>query len=212
MKRALLAFTGWFSRNLGAKFGIGLITIVPIGGTIWILWWGFDSIDNILQPFIRQIWGHDIQGLGFGVTVAFILLVGFLASNVVGRAIIHQVEKSALPWLPIFRQLYWGIKQILEGFAAPTSSRSMPPVLVEFPRKGMRTLGFITNEFPSEDEKKLFTVFIPTSPNPTSGFLVIVEEDELIRTGLSMENALKMVVSAGKVLPQEVIDKIPKAS
>jgi uncharacterized membrane protein len=84
----------------------------------------------------------------------------------------------------------------------------MQVVFIEFPRKGIRTMGFITNELCDEPGKELFTVFIPTSPNPTSGFLQIVGEDEIVRTDVSVEDALRMIVSAGRVLPEEVKNQL----
>ncbi|MEE8413437.1 MAG: DUF502 domain-containing protein [Dehalococcoidales bacterium] len=207
MKHRIRETAGWLNRNLGAKFGIGLLTIVPFAGTILILYWIFNNIDNILQPLIEQILGQTIIGLGFGITVLLIFLVGFIASNVIGRRLI-QYGESAIPWFPIVHQLYDGIKQIMESFSAPKGSRRMQPVLTEFPRKGMRVIGFITNELEDESGKKLLTVFIPTSPNPTSGFLQIVEEKEVVRTPMSIEDALKMIVSAGRVVPQEVVDTL----
>ncbi|MBA7660918.1 hypothetical protein ES703_68924 [subsurface metagenome] len=111
-----------------------------------------------------------------------------------------------MPWLPFVHQLYSGIKQILESFSASRTTGRMQPVITEFPRKGMKVIGFITNELQHESGKKLLTVFIPTSPNPTSGYLQIVEEEEIVRTSISIEDALKIVVSAGRVAPEEVVD------
>jgi uncharacterized membrane protein len=210
MKGKPRAFLAWIGRNLGAKFSIGLVTAVPVGVTVWVLWWGFNTIDNVLQPFIKTIWGHTIPGAGFGVTVVLIYLIGILASNVIGKRLIRYGE-SALPWMPVVRQLYTGIKQIMESFSVPTKTRRMHPVITEFPRKGMKVIGFVTNEVPTEGKKKFVTVFIPTSPNPTSGYLQIVAEDEIIRTDMSVESALKMVVSAGKVLPEEVVSILSEA-
>jgi uncharacterized membrane protein len=110
--------------------------------------------------------------------------------------------------MPIVHQLYSGIKQIMESFSAPRDTSRMQPVLTEFPRKGMRVIGFVTSELTDESGKKLLTVFVPTSPNPTSGFLQIVEEHEVIRTDISLEDALKMVVSAGKVASDDVIQQL----
>ena len=197
----------WLSRQLGAKFGIGIITVVPFAATVWILYWMFTSIDNILQPTIKTIWGNTIPGAGFGITLVLIILVGFIASNVIGRSLIRYFE-SAIPWMPLFHQLYTGIKQILESFSAASGTRLMQPVIVEFPQKGMLTLGFITNELSGEFGKKLFVVFIPTAPTPTGGFMEIVDETQIIRANISIENALKMVVSAGKVVPDEIADSL----
>ncbi|MFC1952864.1 DUF502 domain-containing protein [Chloroflexota bacterium] len=205
MKYKVKESMGWLSRNLGAKFGIGLLTIVPFAATIGILYWGFVKIDNILQPLIETITDRTIPGIGFSITLLLVLLAGFIASNVFGRKLIRYGE-SAIPWFPIVHQLYNGIKQIMDSFSLPRQGNRMQPVMTEFPRKGMKVIGFITNEFQDETGKKLFTVFIPTSPNPTSGFLQIVNEEEISRTPLSIEDALKTIVSAGRVASQEVID------
>lgn len=211
MKYSLRVSWDWLSRKLRTQFGIGIITVVPIGATIWILYWIFRTVDDVLRPLIKVVWGDTVTGVGFGITILLIYLVGVIASNVVGKRLIRYGE-SALPWLPIVRQLYTGIKQILESFSVPRENGLMQPVLTEFPRKGMRVIGFITNELCDEPGKKLFTVFIPTSPNPTSGFLQIVGEDEIVRLDISVENALKMIISAGRVTPKEVVDSLSALS
>ena len=196
------------SRKLGAKFGIGIITIVPFAATIWILYWIFVKIDDLLQPEINAIWGKPIPGVGFAITLILILLVGFFASNVIGKRLIHYAE-SAIPGMPLFHQLYSGIKQILESFSPSPGTSRMQTVLIEFPRKGMKAIGFVTNELCDESGKKLFFVFIPNSPNPTSGgFMEIVDESEITRTNISIENAFKTIFSAGKVVPDEVTDTL----
>ncbi len=207
MKYSLRGSWDWLSRKLRTQFGIGIIAVVPIGATILILYWIFRTIDDILQPLVKVVWGDTFIGVGFGITILLIYLVGVIASNVVGKRLIRYGE-SALPWLPIVEQLYTGIKQILESFAAHDGNGLMQPVLTEFPKKDMRVIGFITNELCTEPGRKLFTVFIPTSPNPTSGFLQIVGEDEIVRLDISVENALKMIVSAGRVTPKEVVDNL----
>ena len=212
MKRSGFRVT-WDSlvKKLVTQFGVGIIAIVPIGATILILAWLFVSIDNILQPIIRLFFGHSVPGLGFGITVVLIYLAGVIASNVLGKRLIRYGE-STLPWLPVVRHLYQGIKQILESFAVPRQKGFIQVVLVEFPRKRMRVIGFVTNEWCCLDGKKLLTVFIPTSPNPMSGFLEIVDEQEIVRTDISIEDALAMVVSAGRVIPKEVSDSLAVAS
>ena len=203
MKQKQRIFWGWLGRKLREHFMTGIIATVPIGAIILLFIWLFSTIDNILQPLIRSVWGYPIHGLGFAITIIFIYLAGVLASNVVGKRLIHYGE-STLPWLPVVRQIYHSIKQILESFSSPQRAGFMQVVLTEFPRKGMRVIGFVTNELQEEPGKKLLTVFIPTSPNPTSGFLQIVNEDEITHTDISVENALKMVVSAGRVSPKGI--------
>jgi len=207
MKHTQTAFWGRLGKKLRRQFLTGILVIVPIGATILILVWIFTTIDNILQPAVRSVWGHTIPGVGFGITIVLIYLVGIIASNVGGRRLIHYGE-SLLAKVPVFRLLYSGIKQILESFSAPGKAGFLQVVLVEFPRKGMMTIGFVTNESSDESGKKLLNIFIPTSPNPTSGFLQIAGEAEVIRTNISVDDALKMVVSGGKVSPKEVSDRL----
>lgn len=207
MKHIQRAFWGRLGKKLRRQFLTGILVVVPIGATILILVWIFTAIDNILQPAISTVWGHTIPGVGFGITIVLIYLVGIIASNVGGRRLIHYGE-SLLAKVPVFRPVYSGIKQILESFSAPGKTGFLQVVLVEFPRKGMMTIGFVTNESSNESGEKLLNIFVPTSPNPTSGFLQIAREGEVIRTNISVDDALKMVVSGGKVSPKEVSDRL----
>ncbi len=198
----------WLGRKLRGQFLLGLLVMVPLGITILILFWIFTAIDNILQPVISSIFGHTVPGLGFGVTIVLIYLVGVIASNVVGKKLI-QYGESLLARVPLVRPIYGGIKQILESFSKPSKKGLMQTVLIEFPRKGIWTVGFITNELLSKSGGKQLNIFIPTAPNPTSGFLQIATEDEVIRTKIPVDKALRMIISAGKVSPPEVSDKLP---
>ena len=195
----------WLVKQLRNKFILGVVVILPVGATILILAWVFSSIDNILQPTIRSIWGHSFPGVGFGITILVIYLAGIIASSIIGKKVIAFGE-TLLDRVPLVRQLYRGIKQVLEGFTAPRETGFMQVVLVEFPRKGIQSIGFITNKLSAQSGDQLFTVFIPTSPNPTSGFLLIVREDEIVRTNITVEEALRLVVSAGRLsLEKEIL-------
>ncbi len=194
-------------RKLRAQFITGILIVVPIGAAILILRWLFFAIDNILQPVAESLLGYTIPGLGLGITVVLIYLTGLVATNVIGRRLIRYGE-SLLARVPLFRYLYTGIKQILQSFATPREGGFLQVVLVEFPKKGMRAIGFVTSESRVESGEKLLSVFIPTSPNPTSGYLEIVRENDVIRTNISVDDALKMVLSAGKVSLQEVTDRL----
>ncbi len=194
-------------KKLRAHFITGLLIVVPIGVAILILRWLFLTIDNILQPVAKSLLGYTIPGLGLGITIVLIYLTGFVATNVIGRRLIGYGE-SLLARVPLFRYLYTGIKQILQSFATPREGGFLQVVLVEFPKKGMRAIGFVTSESSVESGEKLFSVYIPTSPNPTSGYLEIVREKDIIKTNISIDDALKMVLSAGKVSLKEVTDKL----
>jgi uncharacterized membrane protein len=194
-------------RKLRAQFVAGILVVVPIVIAILILVWLFNYIDNIAQPVAKSLLGHSIPGLGFGIMVLLIYLTGVVATSLIGKRLIRYGE-SLLARVPGFRYIYTGIKQIMEAFAAPREAGFLQVVLVEFPKKGMRAIGFVTNESQVGSGEKVLNVYIPTSPNPTSGYLEIVRESDIIRTNISIDDALKMVLSGGKVSLQEVTDKL----
>ncbi|MFC1874114.1 DUF502 domain-containing protein [Chloroflexota bacterium] len=198
-------FGRWLGRNLRRQFLAGLLASIPIGATVLILVWIFNGIDNILQPFIKIIAGRPMSGVGFGVTILLIYLVGVVASNILGRRIIGYGE-SLVARVPLVQQLYAGIKQLVQGFSAPGENGFTQAVLVEFPRKGVWTIGFVTNEEMTQSGVKQLSILVPTAPNPTSGFLQIVREEEVIRTSIPLDEALSMVISAGKVPSRAVIN------
>lgn len=207
MKQAHPRPHGWLRRNIGRHFLAGILVVAPIGVTIWILLWILLTIDSFVQPVMRTILGRTVPGVGLGITILLVYIVGVITSNVIGRRIVRFGE-SLLARVPVFRYLYSGIKQFLESFAAPGKAGFTQVVLVEFPRKGMKAMGFITGELTDESGRKMFSVFIPTTPNPTTGFLEIVGQDELVRTDISVEEAMKFIVSAGATSTAETKAKL----
>jgi uncharacterized membrane protein len=198
-------------KKLRRYFITGILVSIPLGVTIFILVWIFLTVDDLLEPLIVQIWGHDVPGVGFGVTVVLIFLIGIIASNLLGKRLIRYGE-SLIGRVPIFREIYSAIKHIVDSFSAPDKTSFLQVVLVEFPRKGMRTIGFVTNELTDKSGKKTLNVLIPNSPNPMSGFLEIVKEEEVVRTKVSVDQALQMIVSAGKMTPTGVSERMSAAN
>ena len=190
-------------KKIRSQLMAGVLVLVPVGATVLILKWVFEWVDDILQPIIRTALGRPIYGLGFGITFLAIWIVGIIASQIGGRRLIQYLE-SVVYRIPVIRHMVSGIKQILEAFSSPRETGFMQVVLVEYPRKGLRTLAFITNEEFDDAGEKLLNVFIPTSPNPTSGFLHILREHEVTRTDIAVDDALKMIVSAGRVSAREL--------
>lgn len=207
MKYTHRAFWGWLGRLLRRQFLAGVLAVVPLSVTIVVLVWIFNTIDNYLEPIIMPILGRSTPGIGFGVMIVVIYLVGVIASNVLGKRLINYAE-SLVARVPVVRPLYSGVKQLMDSFSAPGKTGFIQTVLVEFPRKGTWTIGLITKESPAQSGETQLSIFVPTSPNPMSGFLQIVGESEVIRTEISIESALRMVVSAGRVSPQEVSDRL----
>jgi uncharacterized membrane protein len=192
---------GEWGRTIRAQFLAGILVVVPVAASILILIWVFTGIDNILQPIVKAIAGHTIPGVGFGVTIVLIYLVGVLARNFIGKRLMRY-GNSIMMRVPVFRGLYSGIRQIVETVAAPDKASFMQVVLVEFPRKEMWTIGFVTKEIIAKNGEKLFSVLIPTSPTPWSGFFQIVKEKDVINTEMSVEDAVKMIISGGMTTPE----------
>ena len=199
-------FTGRrFVRSIRRHFLAGILVVVPVGIAIAVLAWFFVAIDDILQPIIKPIFGHEITGLGFSIAIVLIYLVGIIAENIIGKRAIRFGE-SLLTKVPVFRQLYTGLKQAVEALSGAGLNKAAfrEVVFVEFPREGMKTVAFITNEIADKSGKKLFTIYIPTAPVPTSGYFEIVAEDKLTRTDIPVDEAMKMVISSGMIAPSEI--------
>jgi uncharacterized membrane protein len=190
---------GW-GRKIRDHFVAGLIVVVPVAASVLILIWVFDGIDHILQPIIRAIAGHDIRGVGFGVAIVLIYLVGLITRNFIGRRLM-KFGNSVMMRVPVFRVLYNGIRQIIQTVATPDKTSFLQVVLVEFPRKDIWALGFITKEVTTENGEKFLNVLIPHSPTPWSGSFEIVREKDIIRTQISIDDAVKMIVSGGMTAP-----------
>ncbi|MXX38845.1 MAG: DUF502 domain-containing protein [Gemmatimonadetes bacterium] len=185
----------------------GLTIIVPLWLTGWVLKFLFDWADGFSTPLINQMAklfddpDFHIPGLGFVLTFIILWVVGALATNVVGRSL-WQFAREMLEGLPLVRTIYAPIQQLVESLTSPGKAGFEKVVLVEYPRIGMWTLGFLAGNVPREDEAvPAHSIFVPTAPNPTTGFMLIVPPEQLRPTELRVEEALKMIVSAGVAVP-----------
>ncbi len=212
MKAVIKKIWRWILKTIRTTFVAGLIVVVPIGLTIWILIWIFNGVEDLLAPVVAWIFARfgaePITGVGFGITVLLIFVIGIIMTNVVGRRIVRWGE-SMLGKIPVARLLYVAFREVFRGFSEENANSFLAVVLVEFPAKGMRTIGFITKEDVDKDGRPVLNVFIPTTPNPTSGFLEILHEEDIIRTRISVEDALKMVISGGRMSPSGLAANLP---
>jgi uncharacterized membrane protein len=200
----------WMLGRLRKYFLAGLLVVIPLAVAILVLVWIFNSIDNILQPILTDILGRHIVGLGLAVTLALVFIAGIIASNFVGRKILHFTD-SLLNRVPIFRQLYNGVRQVMDGISGIGFNKAAfrKVVFVEFPRPGMKTIAFVTNEHEDPEGNKLYSIYIPTPPSPQSGYYVIATADRVYPTDITVDEAMKIVISAGIIGPRVVdIDKV----
>ncbi len=198
----------WIMRRVRNRFIAGILIVVPLAVTVWAIYWVFSSVDNILQPLIELIFGREIIGLGLAIFLVLIFIVGMVASNYIGKKAIYYSDKL-LTRVPVFRQLYIGVKQVVEGLSGAGLNKAAfrEVVYVEFPREGMKTLAFVTNEITDPSGTKYYAIYVPTAPVPTSGYFEMVTEDKITRANISIDEAMKIVISSGMILPKEVREK-----
>lgn len=207
-KRSLLG-------GLRASFLTGIVVIAPIGVTLWLIWTIVGWIDGWVLPFVpaqfrpEQYIGINLRGVGVIIFLVFTILVGWLAKGLIGRSFLLWAE-GLVDRMPVVRSVYNGLKQIAETVFAQTERSFDRACLVEYPRKGIWAIAFISTTAKGEIDAKipmdegLTSVFLPTTPNPTSGFLLFVPKRDVIELSMSVEDAAKLVISAGLVYPNGV--------
>ena len=191
-----------FWRPLQKTFGRGLAVMVPVVITIWVLNSVFSVVDGIISPIFDQALGRHIPGLGFVSMIVLILLVGTLSRNLLGRAMGAAFERIIFS-IPLARTIYSTMKDLMQIGGKGKSFRHV--VLIEYPRVGVMTVGFVTNEIPVQMGKTsndMISVYIPNPPNPTSGMLVLVPRESIKILDMTVEEGLKLVLSGGIVTPE----------
>jgi uncharacterized membrane protein len=199
MKKGKLART--FERRLVA----GLVVIAPVTVTAFVLWWIFERLDGLLGRFLYPVIDVPVPGLGLLVLLILLVLVGWLAERAVGARILGWWQ-LLLERIPLTRRLYVASSRIIKTVFGEERSLFREVVLFQYPSAGRWSVGFLTSEAPSailEHVANGVVVFVPTSPNPTSGFLVIVPRQEVITLPLSLEEGFTFILSAGGVAPDE---------
>lgn len=197
--------------SLRNYFLTGLLVIVPISVTGYAIWFLLKAMDAILKyvpaKYLPETYLHiHIPGLGFILTIVLVFVVGLLTRNFVGRKMVHLGERI-VDRIPIARIIYIGVKQLLEALFVQKTKAFDKAALIEYPRRGVYAIGFITGESKGEVQnmtpKNMINVFVPTTPNPTSGFYILIPDNELIVLSMSVEDAFKLIVSGGIISPAE---------
>jgi len=182
-------------QSIKRRIFAGLIAIVPIAVTFWILKFLFIFLDGFAAPLLKQV-DIEIPGLGIILTLLFIFILGLLITNVLGKTIFNWGEKI-LDKLPFVNTIYNTIKQITSAFSSSTVKSFEQVVFIQYPRKGLWTMCFVTNQSKNENGESFYHVFVPTTPNPTSGVFIIVPQKDAIHPDISVEDGLKAIISGG---------------
>lgn len=215
-----------FIARLRGNFLAGLIIIAPIGLTFYLIWTVVGWIDSWVWPFVPQAYqpeelinrffvrdGGDpinvnVRGIGVFIFLAFTVLVGWIGKGLLGRSFLRWAERL-VDRMPVVRSIYNGVKQIAETVFSQRDTSFDKACLVEYPRPGIWAIAFISTTAKGEIQEKLpgdeemVTVFLPTTPNPTSGFLLFLPRRDVKELNMTVEDAAKLVISAGLVYPSD---------
>lgn len=210
--------------RLRGNFLAGLIIVAPIGMTLWLIWTVVGWVDAWVWPFVprayhpEELINHyfgtaggtpitvNVRGIGVVVFLIFTMIVGFVGKGIMGRSLLRFGE-GLVERMPVVRSIYNGVKQIAETVFSQRDTSFDTACLIEYPRKGIWAIAFVSTAAKGEIRDKLSdgdvieTVFLPTTPNPTSGFLLFLPRSEIKTLDMSVEDAAKLVISAGLVYP-----------
>ncbi|MDG2398851.1 MAG: DUF502 domain-containing protein [Candidatus Marinimicrobia bacterium] len=182
-------------QSIKRRIFAGLLAIVPIAVTFWILKLLFTFFDGFAAPILKSI-GIEIPGLGIILTLVIVFLLGLLVTNVLGKTLFKWGERI-LAKLPIVNTIYKTIKQITSAFSGSTVKSFQQVIFMQYPRIGLWTMCFVTNESQNETGEEFYHVFVPTTPNPTSGVFIIVPKKDVVHPNISVEDGLKAIISGG---------------
>ncbi|NIY78558.1 DUF502 domain-containing protein [Celeribacter sp. HF31] len=225
--------------HLRAAFLTGLVVVAPIGLTAYVIWTVIGWVDGWVLTFVPSGYHPDalinrflgytdpgeqihinLRGAGVVIFLIFTVVVGWIAKGLVGRSLIRWAE-NLVDRTPVVRSIYNGVKQIAETVFSQSGTSFDKACLIEYPRRGIWAIGFVSTNAKGEvarrtpEDEKYLSVFVPTTPNPTSGFLLFFPESDVILLDMTVEDAAKLVISAGLVYPnpkdptQPPAEKIP---
>jgi uncharacterized membrane protein len=196
------------------QFASGLIIMVPLITTIFLVVWFFNAIDRILGRYFAKILGDYIVGVGFISLILLIWVVGALGRTYAGSKL-NQLKDFLIERIPLIGSVFTSIKKVSDGLLEMNTGSFEQVVLIEYPRKGCYAIGFVTSRHPSRTvgyeygppSETIAHVFVPSVPNPTTGFVLLVPENQVHRLLISVEDAMKLILSLGMINPPEYLLK-----
>ena len=208
----LSAFGRLFRYRLKNYFLTGLLVVVPLGLTYLVVRWIVTLMDRLLSNLLPAAWqpdqlfGMPLPGLGLIATLLLILVIGLLTANIFGRKLVNFYERLVNK-IPLVKGIYGLFKQVADTMLSRERGAFRKVVLLEYPRRGIWSVAFVTGVSEGEvqeiTDRRLVNLFVPTTPNPTSGFYLLVPEQDLIELTMTVEEAFKLIISGGMVTPPD---------
>ncbi len=205
--------------TLRRAFLTGLLVLAPLGLTLWVFVWLFRSIDDWMRPLLSRapylsatLPEEGFTGIGVVTAILLVILVGVFANNLLGKAFFGGLDRiiNRIPWI---KGVYGAAKEISGVVFVEEGSAFRQVIIFEYPRRGLYSIGFVTFESEEEeDESDLYHVFLPTTPNPTSGYFLMVPRGDAKVLPITVEHGLKLIVSAGSVVAEEDLEALHRAA
>ena len=200
-----------------ANFLTGLVIVAPVLLTAWLIWTVITFVDGKIVPLVPAVYNPStylevyVPGFGLVVFILFTAIVGALTKNLFGRQLVLLAERW-VDRMPVVRSIYNGVKQIIETVLSQSSASFKKACLIEYPRRGLWAIAFVATDTKGEilarsPEEEMVSVFLPTTPNPTSGFLLFVPRKDVVELDMTVEEAAKLVISAGLVTPPTLAER-----
>ena len=208
-------YTSDFKKNIRRKLVAGLLVVFPIFITFIVIKFLFGLIGGILSPVVERAFillGSSPKGtvddfivtsIAFILTFSALYFIGVIATNFFGKLILNFFE-AILNKTPIIKNIYTSSKKLIEIISLPSRQSFKRVVMVEYPRVGMKAFAFVTGDIKTKDGTELTSIFIPTTPNPTSGFLIYLPEEDIIETDMNIEEGMKLIISGGILVPEHL--------
>ena len=187
-------------QNLRSKLLTGIITLLPLYLTYIVLKFFFKTLNDISEPILNRL-NIEIPLLGIFLTLLLVLSIGIAVTNFLGRKF-FEIGEKIVKKVPLVSSIYLSIKQILDTITNSSTDEFKGTVYIQYPRKGLWTMAFISGESISESGKAFFHLFVPTTPNPTSGFFLMIPKKDAIKSNMSVEDGLKTIISGGLLAPK----------
>ena len=189
------------TQKFRSKLFAGLATLLPLYLTFIVIKFLFIKLEEMSGPILKKI-NLDIPGLGIILTVLLVYILGLLVTNFLGKKI-FDIGERLVKKVPIVNMIYTTLKQITDTFTKGSMEAFKGAVYIEYPRKGLWTMAFISGESINKDGVSFYHLFVPTTPNPTSGFFLMIPQSDTIKSGMSVENGLKTIISGGLLAPKK---------
>ena len=189
------------TQNIRSKLFAGTATAFPLFLTYFLLKFLFETLDEMSKPILNKF-GVEVPGLGILLTLVLIFSLGVIVTNFLGKKIFN-IGENIVKRVPFVSTIYSTLKQITDTFTKGTSDTFQGAVYIQYPRVGLWTMAFISGESKTNDGVPYYHLFVPTTPNPTSGFFLMIPQEDAVPTGMSVEEGLKTIISGGMLAPEK---------